>query len=580
MAQARMKVLLVGSDLRKPTVDKVFDVEMTPGLTDILMENYHWRDTVKTVMDMAMGDMTQTQIIRTPGLDNLHIITSGPIPPNPAELIDSKALTEFIEEAKEEYDMIIFDSPPILSTADAAILGAKVDGVLLVYRVGSVSRGLLKRSTAQLEQVKSNIMGVILNGMRPEVSPDFQDYKYYSYYYSYGEEGKEKRRRDQRKGWAFLGRKGEKESKEEQQEATLREEGIGSEKKEGKKGISKRLLLLFVATVILAVGILWHNGLIDPFKEFENQGPMKKEEKRKDIRKGVSKTPGARRPEKVSPKPKPALSKTEERLEMEDSMAKSPAASKEMADIEEPTMKKGTPEPLHSTGPETVSPRSEGMASVDKPAAKVMPSIGKGASETSVPKKPEAVSRKQESPLVPEKPEPPDVASIPKSPPVSTGAAVTETAPSPVKRVSYPYSLYLGSFQTLKRAKKAVSLYMGKGFSAYWVKVLLSKGTWYRVYIGYFEDSETAERFRQRHGLTETTIEKTPYANLIGRFSSSAEVEDKISYLRNLGYSPYEVKDPEGRFQVYVGAFYPEYRAERQYNELKSSGVQSRVVKR
>jgi RPA family protein len=121
---------------------------------------------------------------------------------------------------------------------------------------------------------------------------------------------------------------------------------------------------------------------------------------------------------------------------------------------------------------------------------------------------------------------------------------------------------------------------MGKGFSAYWVKVLLSKGTWYRVYIGYFEDSETAERFRQRHGLTETTIEKTPYANLIGRFSSSAEVEDKISYLRNLGYSPYEVKDPEGRFQVYVGAFYPEYRAERQYNELKSSGVQSRVVKR
>jgi capsular exopolysaccharide synthesis family protein len=235
MAQARMKVLLVGSDLRKPGLGKVFDVEMTPGLTDILMENYQWRDTVKTVMDMVMGDMTQTQIIRTPGLDNLHIITIGHIPPNPAELIGSKALTDFTEEAKEEYDMIIFDSPPILSTADAAILGAKVDGVLLVYRVGSVSRGLLKRSTAQLEQVKSNIMGVILNGMMPEVSPDFQDYKYYSYYFSYGEEGKDKKRRDQKKSWTFLKREGEEGGAEGFHRG--RGEGVrGKRKKEGQQG--------------------------------------------------------------------------------------------------------------------------------------------------------------------------------------------------------------------------------------------------------------------------------------------------------------------------------------------------------
>jgi len=106
------------------------------------------------------------------------------MPPNPAELVESKRLRKFIEEAKEDYDLIIFDSPPILSTADAAILSSKVDGVLLVYRVGTVSRGLLKRATSQLDQVKCNILGVILNGLKPEISPDFQDFKYYKHYYS------------------------------------------------------------------------------------------------------------------------------------------------------------------------------------------------------------------------------------------------------------------------------------------------------------------------------------------------------------------------------------------------------------
>ena len=160
MAQAGMKVLLVGSDLRKPAIDKVFGVEMTPGLTDILMGNYPWRDTVKTVTDIIMGQMNTDEVMMTPGLDNLHLITSGPIPPNPAELIESERLTDFMEEAKKEYDIVLFDSTPILSTADAAILGTKVDGVLLVYRVGAVSRGLLRRSSAQLQQVNCNIMGV------------------------------------------------------------------------------------------------------------------------------------------------------------------------------------------------------------------------------------------------------------------------------------------------------------------------------------------------------------------------------------------------------------------------------------
>ena len=99
---------------------------------------------------------------------------------------------DFIEEAKKEYDILIFDTPPILSAADAVIIGAKADGVLLVYRIGAVSKGLLRRASSQLEQVRSHVIGVVLNGMRPDVSPDFEDYKHYTYYSSYGAGEKEK----------------------------------------------------------------------------------------------------------------------------------------------------------------------------------------------------------------------------------------------------------------------------------------------------------------------------------------------------------------------------------------------------
>ena len=188
MAQTGLKTLLVGSDMRKPSLGRAFGLEHSPGLSDILLGNLGWRQAVKTISDIMVGAMALDEIILTPGLDNLHIITSGAIPPNPAELIDSRRLRDFVEEAKKEYDFIVLDSPPILSTADAVILAAKMDGVLLVYRIGTVSRGLLKRATTQLEQVKSQLMGVVLNGMKPDISPDFEDLRHYKHYYSYGEE--------------------------------------------------------------------------------------------------------------------------------------------------------------------------------------------------------------------------------------------------------------------------------------------------------------------------------------------------------------------------------------------------------
>ncbi|MBN1103988.1 MAG: SPOR domain-containing protein, partial [Deltaproteobacteria bacterium] len=257
MAQAGMKTLLVGSDMRKPMLSRVFGVEASPGLTDILLGNHPWRDTVKTITDIIMGKMSLDEVMMTPGLDNLHIITAGSIPPNPTVLIESGRLREFMEEAQKEYDLIIFDSPPILSTADAVVLGGKVDGVLLVYRVGSVSRGLLKRAATQLKQVKCNILGVILNGMKPEISPDFQDFKYYKYYYSYGEEGKEKKQKTQKKGFSLImGRRGDtgREQKEEKDKEDRGQRRTGT----------RKLILAGVALACLAAGILWQSNLLLP----------------------------------------------------------------------------------------------------------------------------------------------------------------------------------------------------------------------------------------------------------------------------------------------------------------------------
>ena len=192
MARLEMKTLLVGCDLRKPTLYRAFGMEKKPGLVDVLLGTYSPQDVIRTITDLIMGEMGMDDVMATPGLDNLHIMTCGNIPTNPSDLIESKALMNLINDLKKEYDFIIIDTPPILSTNDPVMLGSIVDATLLVYRIGSVSKALLKRSVLQLSQTKSNLIGVVLNDMKAEVSPDFQDYKHYKSYYSYGKEKKNK----------------------------------------------------------------------------------------------------------------------------------------------------------------------------------------------------------------------------------------------------------------------------------------------------------------------------------------------------------------------------------------------------
>lgn len=187
LAQAGNRVLLVEGDLRKPTIHKMFGLNRGPGLTDYVLGNYEWEGITNSITDVMLGDFELDEILRTPGLDNLSILTSGTHPPNPAEILRSSRFRDFLKEAHAKYDYILIDAPPVLPVADATEISTLVDGVILVYTVGKIARGVLKRAKTSLDNVDAKVLGVVLNNVRPESGPDY--FKYHTKYY-YGTEGK------------------------------------------------------------------------------------------------------------------------------------------------------------------------------------------------------------------------------------------------------------------------------------------------------------------------------------------------------------------------------------------------------
>lgn len=181
MAQAGNKVLLVDADLRKPLVHKAFGLAESPGLTDYVLGNYCWKDATNTISDVMLGEFGIDNILKTPGMDNLHVITAGTRPPNPSEILSSTRFREFLKEAVKDYNFIFIDSPPILPVADASEIATLADGVFLVYKVGKIGRGVLRRAKSNLENVDAKLVGVILNGVRSDEGPEY--YRYHSHYY-------------------------------------------------------------------------------------------------------------------------------------------------------------------------------------------------------------------------------------------------------------------------------------------------------------------------------------------------------------------------------------------------------------
>lgn len=186
MAQGGKRILVVESDLRRPSINTYFGLAREPGLSDVLLGTVTWRDALRSIADVFLGKLDMDSLVRTPGLENISFLTSGTLPPNPAELLGSAPMKSFIDDVAQEFDVVLFDSPPVLPVTDAAIIASRVDGVLIVYQLGRAGRGLLKRAKSHLEAVHSELRGVVLNDIKAEVSEFSPAEYYYQYYSRYG----------------------------------------------------------------------------------------------------------------------------------------------------------------------------------------------------------------------------------------------------------------------------------------------------------------------------------------------------------------------------------------------------------
>ncbi len=178
MAQEGMRVLLVDADLRKPIVHQRLGLDREPGLVDALLGTTSWRAYVRSATDLMLGTVGVDRVMNTPGLDNLHVLTSGSESGNPNEFLNLNKIKTLMSEMQEEYDMVLIDTPPILPVTDAVAFSSRVDGTILVYQVGRIGRNALKRAKFLLDHAQANVLGVVLTNVKSEVTPEFGLYRY------------------------------------------------------------------------------------------------------------------------------------------------------------------------------------------------------------------------------------------------------------------------------------------------------------------------------------------------------------------------------------------------------------------
>lgn len=178
MAQEGMKVLLVDADLRKPIVHQRLGLDREPGLVDALLGTTSWRAYVRSATDLMLGTVGVDRVINTPGLDNLHVLTSGSESGNPNEFLNLNKIKTLTAEMQEDYDIVLIDTPPILPVTDAVAFSSRVDGTILVYQVGRIGRNALKRAKFLLDHAQANVLGVVLTNVKSEVTPEYGLYRY------------------------------------------------------------------------------------------------------------------------------------------------------------------------------------------------------------------------------------------------------------------------------------------------------------------------------------------------------------------------------------------------------------------
>ncbi|SDH74096.1 CpsD/CapB family tyrosine-protein kinase [Desulfosporosinus hippei] len=172
IAQSGKSVLVIDADLRNPTQHKLFELGNLEGLSTFLVQDDQEKDFIK----------------ETP-VPGVKVLTGGPIPPNPAELVGSQRMRRLIEEVSEQFDVVLIDTPPIIAVTDAAVLAQEVDGVILVLASGEVNKEYAQRAKDQLDKVGAKILGAVIN------KADLKTSEYYYYYYYHGSDDPKKKKK-------------------------------------------------------------------------------------------------------------------------------------------------------------------------------------------------------------------------------------------------------------------------------------------------------------------------------------------------------------------------------------------------
>jgi non-specific protein-tyrosine kinase len=154
MAQGERRTILVDADLRRPGLHEIFGVANDRGLTTMIVE------------EAALDDPPLMDV----GVDNLWLVPSGPLPPNPTDILGSRKMEQVIAALKARADVVLFDAPPVIAVTDATVLGTKVDGVLLVVCAGRTRREHAQRARELLERVHVRIVGAVLNDAPRDVT--------------------------------------------------------------------------------------------------------------------------------------------------------------------------------------------------------------------------------------------------------------------------------------------------------------------------------------------------------------------------------------------------------------------------
>lgn len=178
LAQNGHKTLLLDCDMRKPSIHKKLKISNLYGISDLLV-----------------GEAKYDSVLTKGPVENLDVITSGTKPPNPAELLSSQKMLNFISEVEKNYEYIIIDTPPVLMVTDAQILSKYADGTILVVASGEAEKNAVVKAKELLDKVDANILGVVLN----KLDTNRRGYYGYYYHYYYGQE-KEKKKK---KGFLF-----------------------------------------------------------------------------------------------------------------------------------------------------------------------------------------------------------------------------------------------------------------------------------------------------------------------------------------------------------------------------------------